>query len=101
MAGGIQEATALKTKAPRNNFHRPVTPMKKIDKPRQKRMEAMGLPVATSKILKRIANDAIASEDSIPSDIPAKEVAGKFGLMHPSSYALEHDAADMLLEMGR
>ena len=54
--------------------------------------------MATSKILKQIANDAIASEDSIPSDIPAKEVAGKFGLMHPSSYALEHDAADMLLE---
>ena len=58
----------------------------------------MGLPVATSKILNRIANDAIGTEDSIPSDIPAKEVAGKFGLMHPSSFALDHDAADMLLE---
>ena len=69
-----------------------------MDKPRLKRLEAMGLPVATSKILQRLAKDAIESEASIPSDIPAKEVVGKFGLMHPTSFALEHEAAEMLLE---
>ena len=47
--------------------------------------------------MKRISNFAIKEETSIPTpDIPVKEVVGKFSLMHPASYALEHDAASML-----
>ena len=46
--------------------------------------------------MKRISSLAIEEETSIPDDIPVKEVVGKFGLMHPTSYALEHDAASLL-----
>ena len=90
---------SLHKPAPHKRLPKPVKPiLKKMDKPRLKRLEAMGLPRTTSKILQRLAKDAIESEASIPSDIPAKEVVGKFGLMHPTSFALEHEAADMLLE---
>ena len=56
------------------------------------------LPEKTLKIMKHISNVAIEEETSIPTDIPVKEVVGKFGLMHPTAYALEHDAASMLLD---
>ena len=46
--------------------------------------------------MKRISSLAIEEETSIPDDIPVKEVVGKFGLMHPTLYALEHDAASLL-----
>ena len=48
--------------------------------------------------LRKLATMTIAEEDAIPDEVPVKEVAGKFGLMHPSSYALEHEAADLLLD---
>ena len=48
--------------------------------------------------LKQLANDALESETSIPTDIPVREVVGKLGLMHPTSHALEHEAAEMLLD---
>ena len=51
--------------------------------------------------LKKLTTTTIAEEDAIPDEVPVKEVAGKFGLMHPSSFALEHEAAELLVDWAK
>ena len=53
------------------------------------------LPDKAIEVMKRILFLTIEEEPSIPGNIPVKKVVGKFGLMHPTSYALEHDAASL------
>ena len=54
------------------------------------------LPAKAIEVMKRISSIAIEEETSIPTDIPVKEVVGKFGLMYSTSYTLEHDASSLL-----
>ena len=47
--------------------------------------------------LERLVHDAIEKEESIPANLQVKETIGKYyGLMKPSSVALEHEAAPLL-----
>ena len=53
----------------------------------------IGTPTEINKLIKT----TIENEESIPPDIPVKNTIGKFGLMFPTGYALNHNAAPLLL----
>ena len=48
--------------------------------------------------LSRLVAATLEHETAIPEEIPVKATVGKFGLMHPTKQALEHEAAGMLLD---
>ena len=48
--------------------------------------------------IKELISKTINQETAIPDEIPVKATIGKFGLMHPRKQALDHEAAEMLLD---
>ena len=52
---------------------------------------------ATPTELTALATNAIEKEDTFPKEFPLQETIGKFSLMRPRTYALQHPAAPLLL----
>ena len=52
--------------------------------------------VGTQAEINSMVQKALDQEDTIPQDIPIKNTIGKFGLMFPNSFAVDHDAAPLL-----
>ena len=46
----------------------------------------------------RLVAAALEHESAIPDEIPVKATVGKFGLMHPTKHALDHEASEMMLD---
>ena len=53
-------------------------------------------PTSTGTDLKELIQHSLDTEPSFPDGLPVGQVAGKFGLMEPSSFALDHAAAPLL-----
>ena len=54
------------------------------------------IEVMTEHDLNNVIATAINAEETFPADTPVKEMIGKYGLMHPQTYSLQHDAIPIL-----
>ena len=49
--------------------------------------------------LRKAIDTEMKENENFPGDTPVREVIGKSKLMNPTSHALDHEAADILLDM--
>lgn len=78
-------------------------PQRETNRKMSKPTETMKKPKVEKTELENmdISATAIEHEHTIPSKIPVKDTVGKFGLMHPTAYTLDHEASDMLLDWAK
>ena len=62
-----------------------------------KNLDTLDHVIGTPTDIDTLIKTTIDNEESLPHDIPVKNMIGEFGLMYPTGYALIHDAAPLLL----